>query len=127
MAGRRSSGTKQPTAKEIAHASGVRTEKVESDMKAVLEAVGGMREAMDERFRAVDDGLVAQARDIRDVRDAMRTLSTDVRTNSSDIKALRAEVRDFRHDFDHREERGRVTALEERVSAIETQLSTASR
>ena len=28
----------------------------------------------------------------------------------------REEVRDFRHDFDHREERGRVTALEERVS-----------
>jgi len=29
-------------------------------------------------------------------------------TMQSDIKALRAEVRDFRHDFDHREERGQV-------------------
>jgi hypothetical protein len=123
---------------EIAHASGARSEKVESDMKAVLEAVNGMREAMDERFRAFDDRLAAQARDLRDVVRALsadvrensadiRQNSADIRQNSADIQALRVEVTGLRHDFDHREERGRVTALEERVSAIEPQLSTASR
>jgi len=124
MAVRRSPGTKPPTAKEVALAAGARVEQMQSDIKVILDEVTGIRRELTGEIRAVRTELSAKVDDLRDV---VRTNSADIRQNSADIRALRAEVRDFRHDFDHREERGRVTALEERVSAIETQLSTASR
>ena len=43
------------------------------------------------------------------------------------IRSLRDEVAGLRHDFDHRQELGRVDALEVRVSAIESRLGVPSR
>ena len=37
-------------------------------------------------------------------------------------RSLRAELTAFRHDFDHREDLGRLRALETRVTAIESKL-----
>jgi hypothetical protein len=131
MVRRSSPGTKPSTAKEAAHAAGVRVEQMQSDIKGILEAVTGLGQELRGEMQALGAKLSGKIEDLEDV----------VRTNSADIKALRAEFtglrhdftglrHDFtglRHDFDHREERGRVSALEDRVSAIETQLSTASR
>jgi len=83
MAARRSPGTKPPTAKEATHAAGVRAEKNESDIKAVLEAVTGMRQELGGKIHALDEKLSGQIEVVQDA----------VRTSSSDIKALRAEVR----------------------------------
>jgi uncharacterized coiled-coil protein SlyX len=94
-----------------------RAEQLESGFQGVLEAVTGMRQELGAEIRAVRTELSGQIVVLQDV----------VRTNSSDMKALRAEVRDFRHDFDHREERGRVGALEDRVSALESRLAMGSR
>jgi hypothetical protein len=117
MVRRSSPGTKPPTAKEAAHAAGVRVEQLESSVKVILEAVTGLGQELRAEMQGLGAKLSGKIEDLEDV----------VRTNSADIKALRVELTGFRHDFDHREERGRVSALEQRVSAIETQLSTASR
>jgi hypothetical protein len=117
-------GTKPPTAREAAHAAGVRAERLESGFQGVLEAVTSMRQELGAEIRAVRTELSGK---IEDLQDAVRTNSADIRQNSADIKAMRVDLTSFRHDFDHREERGRVTALEERVSAIETQLSNSPR
>ena len=145
MVRRSSPGTKPPTAKQAAHAAGVRVDQLESSVHVILEAVTGLGQELRGEMQALGATLSGR---IDNLEDAVRTNSADIRTNSADIrqnsadilqnsadilqntadiKALRVELTGFRHDFDHREERGRVTALEQRVSAIETQLSTASR
>src|ERR1700722_14407141 len=152
MVRRSSPGTKPPTAKEAAPAAGVRVEQLESSVHVILEAVTGLGHELRGEMQALGTKLSGKIEDLEDV---VRTNSADIRQNSADIrtnsadirqnsadilqnsadilqntadiKALRVELTGFRHDFDHREERGRVSALEDRVSAIETQLSTASR
>jgi chromosome segregation ATPase len=145
MVRRSSPGTKPPTAKEAAHAAGVRVEQMQSDIKGILEAVTGLGQELRAEMQALGTKLSGKIEDLEDVVRTnsadirtnsadirtnsadIRTNSADIRQNTADIKALRVELTGFRHDFDHREERGRVSALEDRVSAIETQLSTASR
>ena len=111
---------------------------MQSDIKAILEEVTGIRQELGGEIRAVETRLSGEIQDLKDVVRTnsadirqnsadIRTNSADIRQNSADIKAMRVELTGLRHDFDHREERGRVGALEDRVSAIETQLSTASR
>jgi hypothetical protein len=125
-------------AKEAAHAAGVRVEQLESSVHVILEAVTGLGQELRGEMQALgtklsgridnlEDAVRTNSADIRQNSADIRTNSADILQNTADIKALRMELTGFRHDFDHREERGRVSALEQRVSAIETQLSTASR
>jgi hypothetical protein len=58
---------------------------------------------------------------------AIQKNSEDLRRHSAEIRSLRDEVAGLRHDFDHRQELGRVDALEVRVSAIESRLGVLSR
>ena len=110
-------------------------------MDQVLEAVNGTRQHLDEKIDSVDTRLTGRidlltevvrenSRDIRknseDIRknsEDIRKNSEDIRKNSDDICSLRETVTGLRHDFDHREEVGRVGALEARVSVIETRLA----
>ncbi len=48
--------------------------------------------------------------------------SRDIQQNTRDIADLREEMRRLRHDFDSREEKTRIAALEERVTKLERQL-----
>ena len=120
MVRRKSRGAKEPTAKEIAHAAGVRVEQSQSEFRILLEG-----------FRTLEDSVnreVGSLRgDMRDVGNRLDRVEAAVTQHSAEIRGLRADVQGLRHDFDHREELGRVSALESRVSAIETRLATAPR
>jgi Skp family chaperone for outer membrane proteins len=83
MAVRRSSATRPPTAKEAAHAAGVRVEQLQSDVRGVLEAVTGMRQELGGEIRALRTELSVK---IEDLQDAVRTNSADIRKNSADIQ-----------------------------------------
>jgi len=50
----------------------------------------------------------------------IRKNSDDIRKNSEDIEAMRVEIRQLRADFDRREERARIDALEKRVDKLES-------
>lgn len=106
-------------------------EQLGSQMKGVLEAVTGAEQRLDAKIDAVNAGLTGRIDDLTDVvrqnSKDIRKNSEDIRKNSEDIRTLSAEFAGLRHGFDHREERGRVSALEARVSAIETRLTTATR
>ena len=83
----------------------------------VLQAVNGAEQRLDAKI----DSAVAQ------LSDRISVLEEVVRNHSGEIRALRDEVAGLRHDFDHRQELGRVGALEARVSAIEARLAVRSR
>jgi hypothetical protein len=55
----------------------------------------------------------------------IESLEAAVIHHSAEIRSLRADLTAFRHDFDHREELGRLGALETRVTAIESKLGLA--
>jgi predicted RNase H-like nuclease (RuvC/YqgF family) len=94
-------------------------ERLESQMGAVLEAVTTSSQRLDAKIDALGAHLSERISVLEQV---VRQNSDDIRKNSEDILALRNEVARLRHDFDHREERGRVDALEARVAALETRL-----
>ncbi len=58
--------------------------------------------------------------DIRKNSEDIRKNSEDIRKNSEDIEAMRVELRQLRADFDRREERMRIDALEKRVDKLES-------
>ena len=96
-------------------------------MDQVLEAVNGTRQHLDEKIDSVDTRLTGRidllTEVVRENSRDIRKNSEDIRKNSVDICSLRETVTGLRHDFDHREEVGRVGALEARVSVIETRLA----
>ena len=120
-------GTKQPSRTETDRAQGVLLEQIASRMDQVLEAVNGTRQHLDEKIDSVDTRLTGRidllTEVVRENSRDIRKNSEDIRKNSVDICSLRETVTGLRHDFDHREEVGRVGALEARVSAIETRLA----
>ncbi len=128
---------------ESIRAFGVVLERVESQMSAVLEAVATTRHELNAKLDASEARLSERISVLEQV---VRQNSVDIRKNSEDILVLRGEVSDLRgevsdlrgevsdlraevarlrHDFDHREERGRMDALEARVAALETRLGVA--
>jgi hypothetical protein len=122
MAARKATGS----VAESIRAFGVVLERVESQMSAVLEAVATTRHELQTQINASEARLSERISVLEQV---VRQNSEDIRKNSEDIVALRGEVSDLRaevarlrHDFDHREERGRMDALEARVAALETRL-----
>lgn len=124
MAARRTAGATR--ASSTARAFTVVLERIESQMATVIEAVTTSSQRLDAKI----DGLEARLSErISILEQVVRQNSLDIQKNSADILALQAdivslrdEVARLRHDFDHREERGRVEALEVRVAALEARL-----
>ena len=123
MGARRTTGARRaPSGAESARAFGVVLERIESQMTAVVEAVTSATQRLDAKIDALGAHLSERISVLEQV---VRQNSLDIRQNSEDILALRNEVALLRHDFDHREERGRVDALEARVAALEARLGVA--
>jgi uncharacterized coiled-coil DUF342 family protein len=131
MAAKKTSRTAQPIAPND---FGVLLEDLRSQQKLMLEAIQSWGErltrTMDERFSQVNarlDMLESVVRknseDIRKNSEDIRKNSEDIRKNSEDIEALRLEMRRLRSDFDTREERAKLTQLEERVAKLEKRLT----
>src|ERR1019366_7746303 len=104
-----------PSGAGSVRAFGAVLERIESQMGAVLEAVTSSSQRLDAKIDALEARLGER----------ISVLEQVVRHNSEDILALRNEVARLRHDFDHREERGRMDPLEARVAALETRLGMA--
>ena len=138
MAQRNPRGTKLPSRSETARAHGVLLEQLGSQMNVVLEAVTGFERRLDakidasearlsDRISVLEEVVRQNSRDIQKNSEAIQKNSEDIRRHSAEIRSLRDEVAGLRHDFDHRQELGRVDALEVRVSAIESRLGVVSR
>jgi len=112
MVRRTRSETKPPTLAESVRAQGVLLEQLGSRMELVLEAVTGSEKRLDAKIDALEARLSER----------IVVLEQVVRRSSEDIRAVREEVARLRYDFDHREERGRMDALEARVAALESRL-----
>jgi hypothetical protein len=106
---------------DVLRAHGVVLEDIRSRMEMVVEAVTVTRTVLKADLHALDSRLSER---ISTLEDAVRENSRDIRKNSEDICTLREQVAGLRHDFDRREEIGRLTGLEARVTAIETRLAT---
>ena len=100
----------------------------------LLEEIRAKQDAMYEAMVAMGEGLRGEFRsEIAKVTQRLDVLESVVRQNSEDIKVLRAEVaelraevaelrtevRQLRRDFDNREERTKIAALEARVTELE--------
>jgi hypothetical protein len=138
MAQRNPRGTKLPSRSETARAHGVLLEQLGSQMNVVLEAVTGFEQRLDakldasearlsDRISVLEEVVRQNSRDIQKNSADIQKNSEDIRKQSVDIRSLGDEVAGLRHDFDHRQELGRVDALEVRVSAIESRLAVLSR
>jgi len=127
MASRRTTSTgRAPSGAATARAVGVVLERIESQMAVVLEAVTSSAQRLDAKIDGVHADLSAR---ISRLEDAVRQNSADIKALRVDVDglrvdvdALREEVARLRHDFDHREERGRIDALEARVAVLEGRL-----
>jgi polyhydroxyalkanoate synthesis regulator phasin len=123
MASRKpASRERAPSGATTARAFGVVLERIESQMAVVLEAVTGSAERLDAKIDGVEARLSERISRLEDV---VRQNSTDIGALRTDVNALRVEVARLRHDFDHREERGRIDALEARVAVLEGRLGVA--
>ena len=107
---------------ETVRGFGVVLERIEAQMGMVLEAVTSSSQRLDAKIDAPEARLSQRISDLEQV---LRRNSEDIRQNSGDIRDLRDELARLRHDFDHREERGRMDALEARVTALEVRLGVA--
>jgi predicted nucleic acid-binding Zn-ribbon protein len=106
-------------------------EQLGSQMTLVLEAVTSSKTELEASIRALDARLSQR---ITVLEEAVRQLAADLRATREDlaevrqeVAELREEVAGLRRDFDQREERGRLSALEVRVAAIEARLGIGSR
>jgi hypothetical protein len=115
-------------------------ERIESQMAAVLEAVTSSSDRLDaridllearlsERISALEDvvrqhseRLSALEQVVREHSERLSSVENEVAGLKNEVAGLTIEVARLRHDFDHREERGRMEALEVRVAALETRL-----
>jgi hypothetical protein len=134
MAQRNPRGTKPPSRADTARAHGVLLEQLGSQMNMVLEAVSGAEQRLDakidsavaqlsDRISVLEEVVRKHSGDIRALGDEVAGLRNEVAGLRDEVAGLRGEVTGLRHDFDHRQELGRVGALEARVSAIESRLA----
>jgi hypothetical protein len=123
----RGPGTTTPV-DDVLRAHGVVLEDIRSRMEMVVEAVTVTRTELKADLHALDSRLSERISilegAVRENSRDIRKNSEEIRKNSEDICTLREQVAGLRHDFDHREEIGRLTGLEARVTAIETRLAT---
>lgn len=92
-----------------AHRTNVLLEDIQSKLQVVLEAVHGSRQQLETKFEA---RFVA-------IEERLSNLEFAVRQSSLDILALREDLNQLRRDFQQRQELQRITALEQRVDALE--------
>jgi hypothetical protein len=125
---------------EVIRAQGVVLEDIRSQMSVVLEAVTSTRTELKADMAALESRLSQRISVLEEV---VRQNSNDIRALQGDVTALKGEVAGLkdevaglkgevaglkdevarlRYDFDHREEPGRLGALEVRVAAIEQRL-----
>ena len=130
--------TKFASVVEAERAFGLVLEDIRSQMKVVVESVTAstatlrsdmtaLEARLDQRITVLEQVVRELVIEVRKNSEDIRKNSEAIRKNSDDIRAVRQEVARLRHDFDHREERGRVGALEIRVAAIEAHLGISSR
>jgi hypothetical protein len=134
MAAPRTTGARRaPSTAEAIRGFGVVLERVESQMAAVLEAVARSSDRLDaridtlearlsERISALEQVVRAQSERIVALENKVGALANEVAAMANEVAAMANEVARLRHDFDHREERGRMDALEVRVAALEARL-----
>lgn len=118
------SRAKSPSTAEAIRAQGVLLEQLGSQMTLVLEAVTSSKAELETSIRQLDARLSQR---ITVLEEAVRQLATELRGVQEGQRELREEVARLRRDFDQREERGRVSALEVRVAALEARLGIGSR
>ena len=123
--------TKTLTTAEAIRAQSVLLEQLGSQMALVLESVTASRAEMDAKMTALEERLSQR---IAILEEAVRGLAADNRGIRAELSRLgdqvtrlSDEVARLRYDFDHREERGRLDALDVRVAALEARLGIASR
>jgi hypothetical protein len=134
MAAQRTTGAGRPaSAAASIRGFGVVLERIESQMAAVLEAVTSSSDRLDTRIDTLEARLSRRISALEDVvrqhSERVSALEQVVREHSkriggleNEVVSLKNEVARLRHDFDHREERGRMEALEVRVAALEARL-----
>jgi hypothetical protein len=116
MAARKTSNRETvPSGVATARAFGVVLERIESQMAVVLEAVTSSSQRLDAKLDAVEARLSER----------ISWLENVVRRSSADTNAVREEVARLRQDFDLREGRARIDALEARVAVLEGRLGAA--
>lgn len=98
-------------------ALGVVLERVDSNVRALAEGMVSMHQGLTAHINDVERRLSARIDVLESV---VRQNSIDIAKNSADIQDLRTEVRQLRHDFDHRAEKREIELLDARVTALET-------
>ncbi|MBS2014810.1 MAG: hypothetical protein JST00_18115 [Deltaproteobacteria bacterium] len=123
----KASGAGAVAAEDASRALGIVLERMESQMRVVVEAVTTSRDSLREEMRALESRLseriVILESVVRQNSSDIRKNSDDIRKNSDDIKTLREEVAGLRQDFDRRPELERMRALEERVARVEAKVA----
>jgi len=134
MAAQRTTGAvRPPSVAASIRGFGVVLERMESQMSAVLEAVTSSSERLDtridalearlsQRISALEDAVREHSERISCLEREVAGLQEEVAGLQKEVAGLQKEVASLRHDFDHREERGRMDALEVRVAALEARL-----
>jgi hypothetical protein len=95
---------------------GVMVERIDSNVRALAEALVSTRDELKRDISELDARLSERIGIIESV---VRQNSVEIQKNSTDLRALTAEVARLRHDFEHRPERAQLASLEERVTALE--------
>ncbi len=118
---------KGATSEDALHRFNVLLEDVRSQQNAMLEAIASMGESLerkfDERFTRIEQRLEILESVVRQNSEDIRKNSEDIRKNSEDIETMRIELQRLRKDFDTRDERAQIRALEERVGRLEQRLA----
>ncbi len=115
-----------PPPTQEAHRTNALLEDIRAQQQVMLEAIASMREELERKFGERFDGVDTR---LKLLEESVRSNSAEIRKNSEDIRRLFGglaevsdEVRRLRADFDRREERSRIEALEARVERLELHL-----
>lgn len=121
----KASASRRPPLK--VHELGALLEDLRSQQDVMLEGIASISERLD-RTMTLEAGQRLERR-ILDLEAVVRQNSADIRKHSEELqkhseelREMRDELRRLRTDFDAREEKARVAALEARVTRLEQQL-----
>jgi chromosome segregation ATPase len=90
--------------------------------EAVVSFRDELRAEMQEGFRALVERVRVLEEVVRQHTTELREVRADISTLKADVASLKDEMRRLRNDFDNREERAKLHALEQRVQRLEEQL-----
>ncbi len=107
------------------HILGVRFERLESKVDAVIEGLAGFQTHITREMRELEERLSARIKTLEEVvrehSQEIRKNAEETRKSSEDIRALTIAVADLRDRFDRRDD---YVALDKRVTALEERLRT---